>query len=97
MNIVIITNKSNVFKRTCVVGKRKHNDGEDVTEPVAAATLENKHQSKSNHNTEILLLSKQSRVPVLNENKCWKSDSCVCNKVAEEKQISLRMKKDQLG
>ena len=68
------TNTNTIYKSTCIVGERKHNDGEDVTKPVTAPTLENKHHknninqnlsittvNKGNHNTKILREGFQKR------------------------------------
>ena len=83
MNIVITSQISKVYKSTCVVGKRKHNDGEDVTKPVTAPTLENKHHKNNiNQNLSITTVNKDTSVTYFYQNKAVPSSKINVGKLA---------------
>ena len=94
------TNTNTIYKSTCIVGERKHNDGEDVTKPVTAPTLENKHHKNNiNQNLSITTVNKDTSVTYFYQNKAVPSSKINVGKLAlvflfaAEKQISLRRKR----
>ena len=77
------TNTNTIYKSTCIVGERKHNDGEDVTKPVTAPTLENKHHKNNiNQNLSITTVNKDTSVTYFYQNKAVPSSKINVGKLA---------------